>query len=324
MGILSTVIQSLIYPGLVFMVVMVIITQWIARKLTARLQFRRGPIYAGPSGMFQPLADFIKLLSKEDIVPEGGLKYLPLVAAVLALGALMAVTLSTPLAINPIYAPLDIIAVVYILLLAPLALAFLALSAPNPYSQIAVGRYLALLISSEPPLALSLLVPIIIAGRRLSAGYSLYLTSAKSHTLWALGPSSALAMGIAAVSAFLGIMAVMMVKPFDAPEAETELYWGLFTELGGPRLALGFFIKFVERIVYPAIYASLFLGGTWPFEPGTVAGIVALLVKVLLLFVLITMIDAALPRYRPDQAVRWLWKYLYPLSTLAIVLSVLV
>ncbi|RLG78873.1 MAG: NADH-quinone oxidoreductase subunit H [Thermoprotei archaeon] len=319
---LSILLQSLIYPGLLTMIVLVIVTQWYYRKLSGRIQYRRGPTYTGPAGVLQPLADFLKLLAKEDVVNRYGLKKSPLIIAVLAIGALIALGLVTPLAVQPLWAPYDIVVIAYILLLAPLALAYLALSIPNPYSSIAAGRYLALLISADPIYISSLLTPVILAARHTLVPYSAYLTSTVSAGLWVDSFLSAITMFIAAISGFIGMMAILMIKPFDFPEAESELYWGLFTELGGPRLAMAFFIKFIEKIILPLFYVMLFLGGPWPVNPANWwLSAIVVLVKYFVVLAVIAWVDNSMPRFRPDQGIRFLWKYGYSLAFLALILS---
>ncbi|ADV65315.1 complex I subunit 1/NuoH family protein [Desulfurococcus mucosus] len=321
---LTLVFQSLIYPGLFFMIVLIILTQWLARKVTARIQFRRGPVYAGVAGVLQPLADLLKLVVKKDLVNKYSLKASPLIVISLAIGALVVIPSATPLAIQPLHAEYDAIVVLYLLLLIPFGLAYLAAAHPNPYTAIGVGRYIALLLSSEPAYALTILVPVILASRHYGAGYSLYYTSLVSHMLWAISPLKTVSMALATAAGFLGLMSMLMVKPFDTPEAESELYWGMFTELGGPRLALGFFAKFAERIVYPLIYTLLFLGGAWPFTVGDwLPASIIILAKTIAVFTVLTVIDAALPRYKPEQAVRFLWKYLYPASIISLTLALI-
>ncbi len=317
-------LEALVYPGLLFMVFFIILTQWLARKLVARIQFRRGPIYAGPAGFLQPMADLLKLVMKKDLINKYSMKISPLIAVALGIGALISITVATPIAFQPIYGDYDFIIILYLLLMVPFTLAYLAVAHPNPYTAIGAGRFVAQLFSSEPAFALSLLVPVIIASKEFNASYSLYMTSIYSAYLWDISFSKTLAMILAAIAGFLGLLAVLMVKPFDTPEAESELYWGIFTELGGPRLALGFFLKFAEKIVYPLIYSLLFLGGIWPASPDNwLAGTVAVLFKTIMVFIAITVIDASLPRYRPDQAVKFMWKYLYPISIIAILLSII-
>ncbi|MCD6324642.1 MAG: NADH-quinone oxidoreductase subunit H [Desulfurococcales archaeon] len=321
---LNLVFEALVYPGLLFTIVLVIATQWYSRKIAGRIQYRRGPTYTGPAGFLQPLADLIKLVSKEDLVNEYGLRKSPVVVAALAIGALIALMLVTPLAYSPVMAPYDIIIVIYIILLSPLALAYLALSQPNPYSGLAVGRYLALLISADPAYTAALLTPIILAGRHFSTWFSLYATSTVADRLWILSPASFIGMALAAVGGFIGLLAILMIKPFDFPEAESELYWGLFTELGGPRLALAFFLKFVEDILMPLIYVMLFLGGPWPapYSNWWLSAIVVLL-KYWVVLTIIRLIENSMPRYRPDQGVKFLWKYLYPISFLALIVAII-
>jgi len=318
------IIQALVYPGLLFTIAFIIFTQWLARKITARIQFRRGPVYAGTVGFLQPLADLLKLVMKKDLVNKYSLRSSPLIVISLTIGALIALFTVTPIAIKPLYADYDIVVVLYLLLLIPFGLAYLAMSHPNPYTSIGVARYIALLFSSEPAYALTVLVPVIIASRSYGSEYSLYLTSIVSYQLWGISPVKTIAMLTAAVAGFLGLMSILMVKPFDTPEAESEIYWGMFTELGGPRLALGFFAKFAERLVYPLIYSLLFLGGAWPFDNSNwLLAMLVILGKTVLVFTILTVIDASLPRYKPEQAVRYLWKYLYPLAILSLILSLI-
>lgn len=314
-------IQALIYPGLLFTMAFIIFTQWLGRKITARIQYRRGPVYAGPAGLLQPLADLLKLVMKKDMVNKYSLRVSPLIVVSIVIGALITVFSVTPIAMKPLYADFDIIILLYLLLLIPFGLAYLAVAHPNPYAVIGAGRYIALLFSSEPAYAISILVPVIIASRYFNAGYSLYPTSLVSPQLWTISPLKTVSMILASIAGFLGLMSILMVKPFDTPEAESELYWGIFTELGGPRLALGFFAKFAERIAYPLIYALLFLGGAWPFNGDWLLGTLVILVKTTIVFAALTIIDASLPRYKPEQAVRYLWKYLYPLSIISLILA---
>ena len=320
----NLIIESLVYPGLLTIIVLIVTTQWFSRKLAGRIQYRRGPTYTGPAGFLQPLADLVKLISKEDFVNKYGLKLSPLVVIFLAIGGLISITLATPLAYLPLFAPFDFIIIIYIALLSPFALAYLALSQPNPYSGIAAGRYLALLFSAEPAFTAAMLTPVILAGRRSSTFFSTYLTSIVSYRLWSINPASFVAMALAAFAAFLGLMAILMIKPFDFPEAESEIYWGLFTELGGPRLALAFFTKFVEDIVMPILYVMFFLGGPWPADPGNwwLSAIVVLL-KYFAVLAVLRWVENSMPRFRPDQGIRFLWKYLYPISFLALVISAL-
>jgi len=325
-AIIDLLVQLFIYPGMVFTVFMIIFTQWIQRKIAGRIQYRRGPTHVGPMGMLQPFADFMKLLIKEDVVNKYSMKALPLIIAALGVGSLMALTLMTPIAYKPFAAPYDVIVFFYLALWSSLAIMLLALATPNPYTSLGAGRYMALLASSEPAFIASFLVPVIIASRTSGAEYSLYLTSIQSWKLWVESPLSFISMLIAAIAGFIAMMGVLEIKPLDFPEAEGEIYWGVFTEYGGPRLAMGFFILFTERIIIPLIYAILFLGGTWPFDPSEnlLAAIIMVFIKFFIVFIVLSIIDSVMPRYRPDQAVRFLWKYALTLSILALITALLV
>ncbi len=323
--VIDLLVQSLLYPGLFFIIVMIIITQWLHRKIQGRIQYRRGPSHVGPFGTLQPFADFIKLFIKEDLVSRYSLKLAPLFIASFGVGAVIALTLFTPLAYNPLVAPYDIIVFFYLALWSSLAIMLLGLATPNPYTSLGIGRYMALLVSGEPAFVASFLVPVIVSSKLGGADYSLYKSSIISWINWSISPIGFIAMIVAAIAGFLAMMGVLEIKPFDFPEAEGEIYWGVFTEYGGPRLALAFFILFAERIVIPLVYVLLFLGGPWPINiaENYIGGVIVILVKFFIVFILLSIIDNVMPRYRPDQAVRFLWKYPLTLSIIALLISLL-
>ncbi len=320
---LYVLFELLVYPGLFTIVFLVIITQWFLRKLAGRIQYRRGPTYTGPAGVLQPVADFLKLLAKEDVVNRFGIRYSPLIIIVLAIGGLTAVLVTTPIAPLPVYSGYDFIIITYLLLLSPLALAYISLSNPNPYSVYGVGRYLALLITADPLYVITFFVPVIIASKHYGVLFSMYKTSIVSHLLWSLSPASTVSMLLGSIAGFIALLAVMMVKPFDFPEAESELYWGMFTELGGPRLAMVFFLKFVEKIVFPIIYVLFFLGGVWPYTNDWLFGTIVVFIKYFIVLTVIGVIENSMPRYRPDQGIVFLWKYVYPLAILSLIASLM-
>lgn len=325
-SIASLILELLFFPGLFFTIFMVIFTQWIYRKIAGRIQYRRGPCYTGFIGFLQPLADFLKLLMKEDVVTKYSLRILPVLTASLGVGALVTLLLFTPLAYEPLYGFMDVIVFFYIAIWASLAMIFIGLSTPNPYTSIGVGRYMALLASSEPAFIASFLVPVIIASKHYGAGYSIYLTAINSYNLWSTSTAGFITMLLAAIAGFIAMMGVLEIKPFDFPEAEGEIYWGLFTEYGGPRLALGFFLVFLERIVVPIIYVLLFLGGSWPINiaENYIGGLLAILLKYLLVFIVLSVIDNVMPRLRPDQGVRVLLKYSFTPAVIALIAALLV
>lgn len=326
-NILNYIIQALIYPGLMFIIVMIIFTQWIYRKITGRIQYRRGPTYVGPFGILQPFADFMKLLLKEDVVSRYSAKIAPVIVAALGVGAITVLTLMTPIAYDPIYAPFDIIVFFYLALWSSLSIIFLGLATPNPYTSLGVGRYMALLVSAEPAYISSFLVPVIIASKiNPCVEYSLFKSSLISYQLWGDSMFSFIAMLIAAIAGFVAMMGVLEIKPFDFPEAEGEIYWGIFTEYGGPRLALAFFIIFAERIVIPLVYVLLFLGGSWPIDISTnyLGGLLVIFAKFLAVFIVLSIIDNVMPRYKPVHGVRFLWKYPLTLSITALIIALII
>ncbi len=324
-NVVTLVLEALVFPGFMFMMAMIIFTQWWWRKASARMAYRRGPTRTGPAGTLQPLADFLKLLAKEDITNGLMLRRLPILITSFAAGSIITVLLFTPLSPLALWSPFDIVIVLYLLLWVAVSMALYGLSAPNPYTNLGVGRYLALLTVSEPALFAAFLVPpIVAAGINPSTQYSLYWTIMNAANLWTSSAVNATVMAIAAIAGFFAMLGVMTVKPFDFPEAEGEIYWGMFTEYGGPRLALGFFVLFLEKIILPMLYVMLFLGGAAPFSfaDNYVAAFIIVLMKYLAVYTLIALIDTMMPRYRPDQGIRFMIKYAITPATIALIFAV--
>jgi NADH-quinone oxidoreductase subunit H len=311
----------LVKLGLVLVALLLIAAYlvWVERKLLARLQIRYGPNRAGKYGLLQPLADTIKMLTKEDTVPEDSDRVIFLVApAVVATAALLifaVVPFGRSVSLWGLRIPLVItdlnVGLLYVFALSSLGVYGVALggwASNSKYSLLGGIRGSAQMISYELSLGLSL-VPIVMEARSFSL---VDIVRAQAHYPFIL------VQPISFVIFFVSAMAETKRIPFDLPEAENELGAGYHTEYSGMRFGLFFLGEYVHMQVLGALVAVFFLGG-WrgPLLPP----LVWFLVKVLLVALVMIWIRGTLPRLRYDQLMQLGWKVLVPAALLNIVLT---
>jgi NADH-quinone oxidoreductase subunit H len=286
---------------------------WFERKFAGRMQSRLGPTMVGPAGLLQPLADVVKLLRKEDIVPRDADRRLydlaPVLAAALALGAAAVV----PFSPHAIAADLDV-GVLWLLALGGLMAipTFMAgWASNNKFALLGGMRAVAQSVSYGVPLVLSTLVPVILAGTMSLSGIVEYQRAHHWLAVWPVLPG---------LPAFVLFFASMLAEsnriPFDIPEAESELVAGVTTEYTGAKFALFYLAEYVHTLVGSATAAALFFGG-WdgPFAPG----LHWMVGKTLLLFVLVYWVRWSLLRLRADQLMELCWRKLVPAGVLLVV-----
>ncbi|MGC9194004.1 MAG: NADH-quinone oxidoreductase subunit NuoH [Syntrophobacteraceae bacterium] len=289
---------------------------WVERKFLARLQIRYGPNRAGPFGLLQPLADIVKMLTKEDTVPEGADRAFFLIApAVVASTAILmfsVVPFGKDLTLWGQKVPLVVtdlnIGLLFVFAMSSLGVYGVALggwASNSKYGLLGAIRGAAQMISYELPLGLSL-VPIVMMAHSFSM---VKIVAAQQKYPFIL--FQPLAFIIFAISS----MAESKRIPFDLPEAENELVAGYHTEYSGMRFGLFFLGEYVHIMVFGAIMSVLFLGG-WrgPFLPP----VVWLLIKILAVALFMIWVRGTLPRLRYDQLMALGWKVLIPLALLNI------
>ena len=317
MAVLRTFLYLLVFPGLLFLFVYSTFCEWFDRKVYARLQNRMGPTHTGRFGLLQPIADFVKLLAKEDVVPaaadRGLFSALPVfgLAVVSTAGLLLPVWNFDLAAPGWTSFPGDIVVLLYLLSLPTMVLFLAGWSSTNLFSTIGGSRVLTMLFGYEVPLFLAVLGPAILAGSwRLAEIAAFY--QARPLLLLANLPGFLVAL--------IAVQAKLERTPFDIPHAETEIVGGTFTEYSGKKLALFRLTFDVEMVVSSGLLATVFLGG---FPGGAVLGFVQFVVKTLFVIFLLSLLRALTSRIRVDQVVSFAWKYLAPLAVLQLLATIL-
>jgi NADH-quinone oxidoreductase subunit H len=287
MDILRSFFAILIFPGGLCLLFVSLIYEWVDRKLLAQLQNRIGPRW------FQPFADVIKLLAKEEVVPEGVDAGLFVGLPILALAGGLTAALYVPLfGLVPIYNfPGDLIVTLYLLSLLTLCMGLAGSNTLDRFSLVGATRTLTQLFSYEAPFLLALLGPAILTG---SWQISDILAYTNSHWLLLTQP-------LGFLIAIIGLMGKLELPPFDAPEAETEIVAGALTEYSGRGLALFRLGKGVELLVGLTLIAAFYLGG--------VTNPVFFLLKTLLLLLIMVGVQSLMTRLRIDQTVGLWWRY---------------
>ena len=322
---LMVVLGIVLFPGLLFFSILGLFFEWIDRRFYAKLQNRVGPLYTGPWGLLQPLADFVKLMAKEDIVPEGADKPIfssvPIFALALALFATLFLPVCGPQGLISFEGDVIVLAVVLTILV---ILVFLGgFSSASRYSEVGAERSLLQLLGYEIPLVASMLGAMAVT---VPIGGSLSISSIveAQRSWWSILGVQALGFAIFLLAA----QAELERVPFDIPEAETEIVAGWTTEYSGKKLALLRLARDVELAFLCGLGATLFLGGPQPGPlipglGGVVVSTTLFVVKSIAVLMLLTVVRAAMSRLRIDQMVNFAWKWLVPLSILQLLLAVM-
>tara|TARA_B100000686_G_scaffold51092_1_gene54916 strand:- start:1784 stop:2950 length:1167 start_codon:yes stop_codon:yes gene_type:complete len=281
---------------------------WFERRLLGRFQGRLGPNRAGPFGILQPIADAVKLLTKEDIMARGVDKVVFTIAPVLMLAPTLLVLAVIPFGENSWLVDINV-AVLYIAAvsgISTIAVMMAGYSSNNTFSLFGSMRAVAMLVSYEVPLVMSLL-GITVLAQSMS---TIDIVEAQSIPFLLVTPLGAFIF-LTAISAELNR------APFDVTEAESELVSGYMTEYSGMKYGIFMLAEFTNTVVAGAIFAVLFLQGwQWAILPSYLW----FLIKIGMFVFVAIWVRATLPRYRLDQILSVAWKYLFPLSLLNVLL----
>lgn len=299
----AALLEFLVFPGLLFTAVAGLVTSWLDRKVTARVQMRVGPPF------FQPFYDIGKLLIKETCVPAGGSVALFLLAPLISLAA---VALASTILWRALLSPQvtfvgDLIVLLYLLAMPALAVVLGASASRNPLASLGASREMKLMVAYELPFVLAALVPVIQV-------HSFRLGDLLGGTAVAL-PSGILALVVAAVC----MQAKLTLVPFDMPEAGGELSGGAYIEYSGPPLAMFKLGRAMMLFTLPVFLVVLYAGGT--VVGGGWAGALLGLVLWSVLVALTIVVRNTTPRLRTDQAMRFFWGPVTAVAALAAALA---
>jgi len=307
----------LVFPGFVFMGVVLMLVSWVDRKVTARVQYRVGP------PLLQPMWDLLKLMGKETIIPRGASRLAFFGAPLIGLAGALFVGTMVGVAMffhKGFYG--DLIVAVYMLVLPSLAVIMGGIASKNPLASVGASREMKLVIGYELPFLLVLLVPIIKSGGQLQL---VQLIDAYARDSFALSISGVIALLVM----ILCVQAKVAVVPFDQAEAETELTGGALIEYSGAPLGVFKLTKMLMLYAVPMFVVAVLWGGfgaagasdasctTCPLQSGIGLGIV----KYLVLVVLITLIRNTNPRVRIEHAVKFFWKWVTVPAVIAVILA---
>ena len=318
---LLSLVLILIKLGLIFAVILTMAAYLVLaeRKILGRMQLRHGPNRLGPFGLMQPLADVIKLITKEDFVPDQADKWLflfaPGLTALTALLAFAVVPFSPPLIIFGRELPMVVcdlnIGLLYFLGISSLGVYGVVIggwASNSKYSLLGAMRSLGQLLSYELAMGLAL-VPVVLTAKSFSM-----TDIVMSQADWPNMVRHPLAFLIFLIS----IGAESKRTPFDMPEAENEIVAGYHTEYSGMRFGLFFVGEYINLVIIGSMLTVLFLGGwSGPLLPP----IVWFALKVLLVAFCFIWARGTMPRLRYDQLMHFGWKVLMPLALLNILVT---
>jgi len=282
---------------------------WIERRGMARMQARLGPNRVGPFGILQPVADAIKVLLKEDIVPAKGDKIVHWLAPVVAFAPVLMIFAVVPFQDGALLADLNvgILYVVAISSISTVGLFMAGWGSSNKYSLLGAMRDIASVVSYEIPVILSLAGVVLITGS-LSLNQIVLAQDIPFILLQPLG----------FLLFFIGGCAEINRSPFDLFEADSEIVAGFHTEYSGMKFAMFYLAEYAEALVISVIIATLFLGG-WrgPVLPPWLW----FMIKTIVVFFVLVWTRTTLPRVRIDQLMALAWKFLFPLALINLIIT---
>jgi NADH-quinone oxidoreductase subunit H len=324
--ILEWVIKSIVL--ILFGLVGFAYTTWFERRALARIQTRIGPNRAGPAGLLQPVADGIKLIFNEELIPAKADKFLFVLAPVLTLLPSLIIWAVVPWGTSitlfgreiPLYLADINVGVLYIMAVASIAVYGIVIagwSSNSKYPLLGSLRSTAQIISYELTLGLAFVGPILIANSMSMVD----IVQKQQETTWFF-----ILQPLGFVIFLLAVTAEVNRAPFDMPEAEQELVGGYHTEYSGMKFALFFMAEYIKMIAVSAIAATVFLGGyagPW-VESLPWLGPIYLLLKIIILLFGMIWVRGTLPRFRYDRLMAFGWKIMLPAALINVFITAIV
>lgn len=297
-----------VFPGFLFLGAAGLASEFIDRKLYARLQNRVGPPW------FQPFADLVKLVSKEDVVPSEAnprmFKAMPIFALTATITAIFYIPLWHTQALYSFNG--DLIVTIYLLTIPTLTYFLGGWYSTSLYSKIGAIRSLTQLFAYEVPLLMCILAPALLADTWSLSEMALFYS--RHHWYWVFNI-------IGFMISIIALLGKLEKVPFDIPEAETEIVAGAFTEYSGRLLALFRLSIDIEAIVGASLIAAIYL----PFglELAPIFGFMAYLAKLLFIIAIMSLSRAVFARLRMDQMMAFCWKYVAPFAFLQMLICLI-
>ncbi len=291
-------LNLLFFPGICFWIFLAFTYEWFDRKITARIQRRIGPYFTGKAGYLQPFADFIKLLSKEDIVPEKADKLTYTIASFLILFIPL-----FSLSFIPFLEPFlsfngDIILLLYLPVFQTMLIQMIGFSSSSRFGLVGCGRAALQALAFEIAMILAGITPVIVTG-----SFNLLSISRSGWLVFSLP--------LAFVVFMISLLGELQFLPFDIPHAKQEIVAGWETELSGKKLAFIRLGKDLEFLFVCCLIVSLFLGG---------GNLLEFLIKLTCIVFFFSFLKNIFARFKIDQAIKVAWKYLIPLALFQILI----
>jgi NADH-quinone oxidoreductase subunit H len=309
MNVLGNLFYMLVFPGFLFLSFYGLICEWVDRKLYARFQNRIGPPW------YQPEADFIKLMAKEEIIPAKADPFMFRALPIFAMAAVLTAFLYLPVwSTKGAYAFSGDLIVVFFLMTLPTLSFFLAgWHSTSLFATMGSLRNLTQLFAYEVPLFLSLLGPAIIAGTWSVSGIVQY---------FAAHPSMILVNLLGFIVALIAVQGKLERVPFDIPEAETEIVAGSLVEFTGRLLGIFRLTVDLELVVAATLLSAVFLGGSFGLHWSV--GMILFIAKTLGIVALLALFRSVVARIRIEQMMRFCWRYLAPAALVQLLINIIV
>ncbi len=307
-----------------FVLVTVMFLTWMERKVVAMVQARYGPMVTGPRGLLQPVMDGIKLIGKEDIIPDKADKWVFTLAPIIVFVPAILVFIPLPFGDSLIVSDLKVglLYIIAISAITPIALLLAGWASNNKYSLMGAMRAVAQDISYTIPLALAAIAIVMITGSLSTVD----IVTAQSGYWFGIIPQWFIFIQPLGFILFLiASIAEMGRIPFDFQESESELVAGFFTEYSGMKFAMFFLAEYAHLFAVSGLVVTLFLGG-WtgpvlPFIPFQITSLVYFLIKTYAVIFFAMWLRDTVPRMRIDQLLGIGWKIMIPLALLNLLVA---
>ncbi len=311
------ILAPIVYPGLVFALITVLVIIWLERKLAAVVQMRVGPYYVSRQlhGALQLIADGTRFFFQEVIIPETSDKKAFVLAPILSLAfiALSFTVIPGGPGIYGFYSPYSLLVALAVMSLGPLMVLVIGWAANNKFTYIGGAREALLTMSYEPLLLISAF-----AGALMYSTLDLSLMVEKQM---ATGIPGIIANPLAALLFFLAMMAATDRIPFDLVLGEQEIVSGPYTEYTGIMYGVTMGLDYIKLYALALIFTDMFLGGWAPFTT-PLLGSIMVYVKTFIVIVVAVFMRTVYGRLRLDHAMTLLWGKLFPLALVAAIVSV--